>query len=474
MNHINRRDFLKVSAVTAAAASVSGSVDAFATTSPVGEISVWSTYGSRRHAAQPSLHWEKASSARGHRVVIDSTEQYQDLLGFGAAFTDAACFTLNRLDARVREELFHQMFHPSEMALSVSRVCVGSSDYARNAYSYSEGMDPDPEMKRFSIEHDREYILPILRQAKAVNPSMWLLASPWSPPGWMKFNGSMLGGSMRRYWLQSYAHYLDRFLSEYAAEGVRINSITPQNEVDTDQDGRMPACIWPQEYEIEFVRDHLGPRMAKSPNPADIWILDHNYNLWGRAICELEDPGARQHIKGIAWHGYVGVPESMTHVHKCYPHIDMFWTEGGPDFDTPGYETQWSHWGAEFTGILRNWARCIIAWNYALDEHGKPNIGPFNCAGLITIHSQSREITYSGQYRAMQHFSEHMPRGSRIVKSSGDLKDIHHVVARTPSGRYTAVLTNSGKQSSIVSLIAGGSSLNVSLPPDSVTTLEWS
>src|SRR5260370_32558734 len=126
------------------------------------------------------------------------------------------------------------------MALSVCRVCVGSSDYATSAYSYDEG-GPDPELSRFSIAHDREYILPIIRRAREINNNLFLLASPWSPPSWMKDNNSMLGGTLRRRYLGAYANYVVKFLQAYEAEGVVIDAVTPQNEVDTDQDRRTPA-----------------------------------------------------------------------------------------------------------------------------------------------------------------------------------------------------------------------------------------
>ena len=473
MSNFNRREFLKISAATAAVTAVPEVMEAFASAAPQGEIQVWSTFKDQRHAKQQPLRW--STNRKTNNVIqVDASRQYQQVLGFGAAFTDAACFTLNRLNADVRKQLFNELFGPAEMGLSVSRICVGSSDYATRAYNYTEGTEPDPELQRFSIDHDREYILPILREARVANPNLWLLASPWSPPAWMKFNKSMLGGSMRRYWLGVYAQYFDRFLAAYAAAGVRVNSITPQNEVDTDQDGRMPACIWPQEYEIEFVRDHLGPVMAKSANPADIWILDHNYNLWGRALCELEDEGARKYVKGIAWHGYAGSPDAMTRVKNTYPAIDNFWTEGGPDFDTPGYETEWAKWGDQFAGILRNSARSIIAWNYALDEKGKPNIGPFNCAGMVTIHSATKEITRSGQYWAMRHFASHIRRDARIVHSAGEITRVSHVVAKNPDGSFTAILTNSGKEEANVTLAVDSSSATLVLVADSMTTLTWS
>ncbi len=451
-----------------------GSLRALANDSPAGEISVWTTAGDRRHATSEALHWKPAGRGSKNTITVDPSLQFQEILGFGAAFTDAACFTLTRVDPNVRGELFNKLFSPSQMGLSVSRVCVGASDYSQNVYSYDDGAEPDPELKRFSIEHDRAYILPRIREARAVNPDLWLLASPWSPPGWMKSSDSMLGGSMRKTWYSTYAEYLKRFLDAYAEEGARINSITTQNEVDTDQDGKMPACLWGQEYEIEFVRDHLGPRLADSKNNADIWILDHNYNLWGRALCELEDEKARQYIKGVAWHGYAGTPDAMTRVQKAYPQVPQFWTEGGPDFVKPGYATEWAKWGNEFNGILRNWARCIIAWNYALDEQGRPNVGPFQCAGLITVDSKTAAISYSGQYWAMMHFSGHIRRGARIVESSGHPKNVSHVAAINPSGEHVLVLTNTAKEKCSVSVHMGSSVADTILPADSVSTLVWS
>ena len=121
----------------------------------------------------------------------------------------------NQLPAASREQLFHELFHPSEMGLSVCRTCIGSSDYSTKVYSYDEG-EPDLELTRFSIDHDREYILPLLRRVREINPDTFYFSSPWSPPGWMKWNKSMLGGSMSRQYLASYAQYFLKFLQAYA------------------------------------------------------------------------------------------------------------------------------------------------------------------------------------------------------------------------------------------------------------------
>jgi glucosylceramidase len=376
------------------------------------EISIWATSGDERFATAPKATWRTASLTSGtDQLQLNPSTKFQEILGFGGAFTDAACYTFSRLAPSERDQLFHELFHPSEMGLSVGRICVGSSDYSTKLYSYDDG-EADPDLTRFSIEHDREYILPVLRQARLANPDLFLFSSPWSPPGWMKFNGSMLGGSMRNHYFPTYAKYYVKFLQAYAAEGVPLQALTPQNEVDTDQDGKMPACIWAQEYEIQFVRDHLGPLLESTGMPVKIWLLDHNYNLWGRVVCSLEDDKLRKYVNAIAWHGYAGTPDMMSKAHDAYPEAEMHWTEGGPDYTDPGYLTDWCKWGGTFTGILKNWCRSITAWNLALDEHGKPNIGPFPCGGVVTINSKTKEITRSGQYWAFAHYSRVIRRGA--------------------------------------------------------------
>jgi glucosylceramidase len=412
-NETSRRDFLGISALGLAAAVTpkekvpppASAADGLKsqTSKPSPLISIWVTSGDERFAPAPEVSWSPSSAAPGvDQIQLNPGVKFQEILGFGGAFTDAACYMFNQLAPPAREQLFHEMFHPSELGLNVGRVCVGSSDYSRKVYSFDDG-EADPQLTRFSIEHDREYILPMLRQARAANPDMFLFSSPWSPPGWMKFNGSMLGGAMRNYYFPVYAQYYLKFLQAYAAEGAPVQALTTQNEVDTDQDGKMPACIWPQEYEIQFLRDHLGPLLQSTGTATKIWILDHNYNLWGRVMDSLEDEKLRKYTHSVAWHGYVGTPDMMSRVHDAFPETEMHWTEGGPDFKDPDYLTDWWKWGRTFSGILRNWCRSITSWNLALDELGRPNLGPFPCGGVVTINSQTKEITRSGQYWAFAH-----------------------------------------------------------------------
>jgi len=415
--------------------------------------------------------WRTVSAESLAGIRIDTTKRYQEILGFGAAFTDASCYLLSVLDEQKRGALLNDLLGPNGLRLSVGRTCIGASDYSRFAYTLDESRDPDPDLQKFSIEHDREYILPILRDAQKVNSNLFLFSSPWTPPGWMKAGDSMLGGSMRKKYLSVYADYFVKFLQGYSGDGVKIQAITVQNEVDTDQDGRMPAALWGQEYEVEFVKKHLGPALERASLDTKIWILDHNYNLWGRVMDELNDPTLSKYVEGIAWHGYVGTPEAMTRVHEAFPSKSNYWTEGGPDYKRPDYTTDWAKWSHTFAGILRNWAQCIVGWNLVLDEQGRPNIGPFSCGGLVTLDSKTHAITRSGQYWAFAHYSKAVQRGAHVIGSDGTLSDIDHVAFENPDGSHVLVVTNQGGEQNVQCQV-GTQVLNLTLDPGSITTLQ--
>ncbi len=355
----------------------------------------------------------------------------------------------------------------------MGRTCIGASDYSRTAYSFDESPVPDPDLKRFSIAHDREYILPVLREAVEINPELFLFSSPWSPPAWMKTGGSLLGGAMRKRYFAAYAQYFVKFLKAYKAEGVTIDAVTPQNEVDTDQDGRMPAALWGQEYEAAFIGEFLGPALRNASLDTKIWLLDHNYNLWGRAVDELSEPSVFKYVDGVAWHGYVGTPEAMSRVHNAFPNKDAYWTEGGPDISAADYATDWTRWSSTFAAILKNWARCIVAWNLVLDEKGGPNIGPFSCGGLVTLDSKTQEIMRSGQYWAFAHYSKAVCRGARVIATRCSTAGVEHVAFLNPAGDYVLVLTNQGEERELDCRFRE-KSLHLKLPPNSVITLQWS
>ena len=468
-----RRDFLQFSAWAVAVAALSRNTQLWSQpVEPLRPVRGWITSGTQRFAAFEVPQWQEAASIASLDIRVNPASRKQSILGFGAAFTDSSCYVISQMPDQNRQALMKELFGSEGMRFSVCRTCIGASDYSRDAYTYDDGAEPDPEMKRFSIDHDRTYILPSLAAARVLNPELFLFGSPWSPPGWMKSGGSILGGSMRKRYLEAYARYFVRFLEAYAAAGVKINAVTVQNEVDTDQDGRMPACLWGQEYEEAFVRDWLGPALKKASLDTKIWILDHNYNLWGRAMDELSDKGVNRYVDGVAWHGYVGTVDAMSRVHNAFPDKHAYWTEGGSDYSSPDYTTDWGKWSQTFTGILRNWGSCIVGWNLALDEHGKPNIGPFECGGLVTVESRTYRVVRSGQYWALAHYSKAIQRGARVLASEGAVSGVEHVAVENPDGSRALIMTNQG-EARAVDCGLGSARLHVSMPRDSVATLVW-
>jgi glucosylceramidase len=485
----SRRTFLKVSALglgalgtgassnSSAAASLAhaaGATPPAGALQPLSEISVWFTNSNQRFAAGRPIAWQMASApapASADVIQLVAANKFQDILGFGGCFTDASCYLINQLHPPARDQLLHEMFHPSEMGLNVNRTCIGAADSAATLYSYDEG-DADPDLKRFSIEHDREYILPVLRRVHEINPEVFYFSSAWSPPGWMKWNKSMLGGSMSRQYLSAYAQYLLSFIQAYAAEGVPIQAVTTQNEVDTDQHGLMPACTWSQECETEFIIEHLGPLFEKNNSPAKIWILDHNFVYWGRVTSQLDDPDFRRYANSVAWHAYVGEPGMMSKVHAAHPEAEMYFTEGSTDHNDPHYQDDWTKWGALFTAVLNNWCRSATAWNVATDEHGKPNIGPYPCGGILIINPRTQEIIRSGQYWTLTHFARAMRRGARRFESQSQAVNLSHVAVENPSGERVLVLTNAGPARN-VQINQGLHSAMVSLEENSMATLVW-
>lgn len=497
----SRREFFRAASATAALLAASAQAPAWAA-GPSGPVKIWGTFRDQRHMPGDALAWKPTAEIAADAITLDPSATRQEMLGFGAALTDASCYVLSQLRDQERASLMQELFAPGQMAMNVCRTCIGSSDYSTELFSYDDSEQDDPQLTKFSIDHDKKYVLPTLRQARQINPELFVFSSPWSPPAWMKFNRSMLGGTIKKSSLEPYSRYLLKFVEAYKAEGVPLDAVTVQNETDTTVDGRYASCLWSQEDEILFVGRYLGPLFRKNNIATRIWVLDHNFTLWGRAIAELADQTASEYIDGIAWHGYAGVPSAMTHVHDAFPQKSNYFTEGGPR-PNPGRRsdplTAWAQWSDWATDVCRNWCRSITMWNVALDEFGSPYIGvregpggmaasateqrrtPRLGAGVVTVENATHKVTRSARFWALAHYSKHVKRGAKVFATDGvdasvakgPTDAVSHVGYRNPDGSFVVVLTNRGAQRR-VQLLLGSNTLDVSLPADSVHTLQWS
>ena len=344
-------------------------------------------------------------------VNVSNEVMHAGFQGFGVAITGSSCYLLNKMDEDKRREIFEDIYGEKGLGLSVARVSIAASDYSAELYSYED------EKGNFSIEKDEAYVLPVLREVARSYPNVRFLASPWSPPGRMKTGGSICGGFMREKFIDEYVEYIVNFVQAYQQSNIPIWAITPQNEPETDQGGRMPACYWSPETEAKF-----AIALRKKANalglPFEIWLCDHNFALWKRVLWQLKEfPELENCVSAAAFHYYDGGVEMVEHIRKEYPALEFHFTEGGPRlFDN--YATDHCKWGLAMARALNHGCKSFTGWNLLLDETGSPNVGPFFCGGLLTENSQTKEIAYSGQYRAFRHFSPYIQRGASILCTS--------------------------------------------------------
>jgi len=432
---------------------------------------------------QPPLAWQTAGQSRGSRIDVNPTETYQTMLGMGASLEPATCSNLWRMTPTDRERTMERLVDRERgIGMNLMRICMGTPDFTGDPwYSYNDlgPGETDPDLKRFSIEKDRAYVLPVLRLAKQKNPDLLFFASPWSPPGWMKSTGTMIGGRLLPRWYPVYAEYFVRFIQAYEAEGIPIYAVTVQNEPGVDRAKEKdpnwfyPSCHWTAEQERDFIRDHLGPAVRRHGLKTRIWCYDHNYNIqprgddagiaYPRAI--LRDPQAAQFVDGVAFHGYAGNPSGMTAFHREFPHVPIHFTEGSV-FGLRG--------GVELVEMLRNHASSYNAWVTILDDNGQPNNGPFKASRtIITLDPKTLQPREHFDFFLYGQFMKFIRRGMQRIASAGDDKTFAHVAYRSPDGESVLVVVNNNRAEKPLTLISNGRYATTRLPARAVATFVW-
>lgn len=351
----------------------------------------------------------RVSRANTLHISEQAVEGFQ---GCGVAITGASCYNLSLMEKAERQELLEKIYTEKGADLSIGRLTIGSSDYSAELYSYDD-VEFDTELTHFSIEQDKKYVIPIIKEILKIKPDLYLFASPWSPPGWMKTGGNICGGYMREEFIDCYAEYFVKYLKAYEEEGIHISAITPQNEPNTQQKGYMTACVWHPQIEAKFVKV-LKDKFVSNQIDTKIWLYDHNFNDTNRVLWQLDNvEGLAAACNGIAFHYYEGTIEETLKLKEAYPELPLHFTEGGPRL-YDNYGTDWCKWGIMITKALECGYKSLTGWNLMLNEMGGPNIGPFSCGGLITRHSDTGELSLSGQYKAFRHISPYLKPESKV------------------------------------------------------------
>lgn len=413
-----------------------------------------------------------------------SGDGFGGFYGFGVAITPSSCYVLSLMEPTERRQLLNYIYSKDGLGLSVGRLCIGSSDYSPEIYTYDD-VAGDTELLHFTIARDEEYIIPIIKEILEINPELYLFASPWSPPGWMKTGGDICGGYMRDEYVECYADYIVKYIKAYAGHGIKISAITPQNESNTQQDHRMPACIWHPETEAKFICV-LKEKLLKNSLFTKIWMYDHNFNDVERVKWSLENcKGLRDACDGIAFHYYAGCVEQTAFLKDIYPDLALHFTEGGPRLND-NYDTDWCKWGLMIIKALKTGYSSFTGWNLMLDELGGPNVGPFlgTCGGLVTRDSISGELRFSGQYKAFSHIAPYITPASKIypltIGETFNLKissyprtdiAVEGVVIDNNDGKLTAVIVNPNNNGFQIQLDLRGKLWYLELQGDSIATV---
>lgn len=387
------------------------------------QLDLWLTTGDRAAllSPQPPANFSGQRNDALPTVIVADGIAYQQIEGFGASMTDSAAYLIHqRVPAEKRQPVMEELFDPHKgIGVSFLRNPMGASDLARFHYSYNDlppGQE-DPDLERFTVDHDRQDILPMLRMALRIHPRIRMMGSPWSAPGWMKTSGSMIGGSLRKEAYAAYARYFRKYVEAYAAEGVPVHYVSMQNEplyVPNDYPGMSVTAA----EQIEFLKNHLLPELNAARLPVRVLVYDHNWDRPDYPAAVLADPvlAGSTRIAGTAWHWYGGTPGAMTALHELDPKRGQYVTEasGGTWIE--------DQVKADFEAIIhsmRNWARAFVKWGLALNQDRGPHAGGCGtCTGLIEVNEQTGEVTKTIDYYTLGHFSKFAQPGAVRVYST--------------------------------------------------------
>lgn len=438
---------------------------------------------------QSNLYFTAGGQGKNTLTTIDIGEQrLQQIDGFGAAMTDTSAWLLEtQMSGGQRDKAMRELFDPTDgIGISFVRIPMGASDFiAHGTYTYDDMPvgEQDPQLTRFSIAHDRAYILPALRQARALNPAIKFLATPWSAPAWMKSNESLFGtvdnqtGRLLPAAYPAFAEYFVKFIQAYEAAGIPIYAVAPQNE-PLNAVSTYPGMLLPASDEANFIKNYLGPALQRAHLAPKILAYDQGMNHPEYAQQVLSDALASPYITGTGWHCYSGNLTAMNTIHTAFPNKEIYETEC-----STGPRGIAAHSAIEvLLGSIRFWARAAALWNIALDSAGGPKIGRGcnGCTGLLTVNPASGSYTLIDDYYQLGHFSKFVMPGAYHVKTTTTIctfcpDNLESVGFTNPDGSLELIVYNHAPGTSSFRVRQSNlQSFTYTLPAKGIITFKWS
>jgi glucosylceramidase len=437
----------------------------------------------------------------GPTIVIDESHTMQTIDGFGFALTGGSAELMMRMSPAARTALLQELFATggNHAGVSYIRLSIGASDLNSFVFSYNdlkEG-ETDVNLEQFGLAQDKKDVIPVMKEILAINPAIKILASPWSPPVWMKTNGKVKAGSLNPEYYGAYALYFIKYIQAMQKEGIRIDAITIQNEplnANNTPSMRMSAL-----EQAEFIKKHLGPRLEQAQLATKIVLFDHNLDRPDYPLAILSDPEASRYVDGSGFHHYGGEMEAMSVVHNAFPDKNLYFTEQmvveRPGAATIEIAAQVKRLIIDATG---NWSRNVLLWNFAADPLNDPHTddgGCSMCQGAVTI--DGNKVAKNIAYYVVAHASKFVRPGSVRLSSTqpGDKavslttdeerREVARVAVyeatgvlpnaafRTPEGKTVLIVANTSRQTTSFKLQYRSRYAAIHLPPGAAGTYVW-
>jgi glucosylceramidase len=438
----------------------------------------------------------------GIPIVIDEQQTMQTIDGFGFALTGGSAGLLTMMSKMERAKLLKELFATDDDAIGISyiRLSIGASDLNSFVFSYNdlpEG-ETDFPLAKFDLAQDKLDVIPVMKEILAINPAIKILGSPWSPPVWMKTNGKVKGGSLKKDCYDVYARYFVRYIQEMKKEGITIDAITIQNE--PIHGGNTPSMMMNATEQTAFIKNNLGPAFRAANLSTKIVLYDHNLDRPDYALTVLRDYEAAQYVDGTGFHHYGGDMSAMTLVHNARPDKHIYFTEQmvteRPGTNTIAIAAQVKRM---IVNVTQNWSRNVILWNLAADPNNDPHTddgGCPSCQGAVTIDGD--KVSRNIAYYVIAHASKFVRPGSVRIKSTnkGDqsvllttnLQDhpelvwvaaidnvdaLPNVAFHTPDGKIVLIVANDNSTVNSFRVQYKGKYATIPLQPNSVGTYVW-
>lgn len=408
-----------------------------------------------------------------NKIYIDTNKRYQKILGFGGALTEASAYALSKLNIEDRKRVL-ESYYSSENGIgySFARVHIHSCDFALENYTYVE--EGDETLETFSLERGEKYVLPLIRDVKHIKNDLTILASPWSPPKYMKTNGDMNnGGKIKDEYKELWANYYVKYIEAMKEKGIDIWAITVQNEPAAKQ--IWDSCEYTAEEERDFVKNYLGPVMhSNGMQDKKIIIWDHNRDIaYDRAKTVLEDKEANKYVWGTGIHWYVSEEFANTSkIHEEFPDKHIIFTEGCQEGGVQlGSWLTGERYGRNIIGDLNNYIEAWMDWNIALDETGGPNHVSNLCDAPVIIDTKKQEAIYNSSYYYIAHFSKFIKKNAIRTLTNVECEKVYAVSCINEDNSLCIVLMNENNKDKTISLDVCNESLNIRLEANSIYTI---